>query len=373
MHRAAPRPPLPDPLIGTDGESIRSGEQWSRQRRPEILDWFSDHVFGRPSVGRPHRLRFDVVDESEGWMNGRARRKKVDIAFDGPGGSGVIHLLLFVPVGSDGKAPAFLLICNRDQENMDPERHHRTGFWPAEEIVSRGYAAAVFHVQDVDPDVHDGFRDGVHGIFDPQTSSRPPNAWGTIAAWAWGASRVMDYFETDRDIDASRVAVAGHSRGGKTALWCGAQDERFALVISNDSGCTGAALSRGKQGETVEQINQRFPHWFCENYKSYNGREDELPVDQHFLLALIAPRLLYVASATEDLWADPASEFLACVHADPVYRLLGSKGMETDRFPEPETPLHAGRIGYHLRTGVHDLTRYDWQCFMDFADAHMRM
>jgi dienelactone hydrolase len=365
---------MPDPLTMRDGRPVRTAEQWARERRPELLELFRVHVYGRAPVGRPERLTFAVRDTTPGMMDGTATRKRVAVEYAGPGGKGKIDLLLFVPAGkarrAKKRAPAFLLICNRDAANLDPERAKKSPFWPAEEIVARGYAAAAFLNSDVDPDKNDGFKDGAHGIFDPlfPGGKRPADAWGSIAAWAWGASRVLDYLETDPDVDARRVAVVGHSRGGKAALWAGAQDPRFALVVSNDSGCTGAAITRGKRGETVADINRAFPHWFCENYRGYAGRESELPVDQHELLALIAPRPVYVASATEDDWADPRAEFRSCVEAGRVCELLGKRGVGAAAVPPPEMPLQTGAVGYHLRTGKHDLTAYDWQRFMDFAD-----
>ena len=361
---------LPDPREPGGISRIETVDAWKAVGRPATLELFRKHMFGRRSVERPRDLRFEVVSTAPEAIDGKATLKQIRIHYSGAGGKGGIDLAVFVPNGSAEPVPGFLLICNRDRENIDPTRKIKSPFWPVERIVERGYFAAAFHNSDLDPDEHDGFRNGVHGVFDPQGQERPADAWATIAAWAWGASRVMDYFETDDAVNEKLVAVVGHSRGGKTALWCGAEDERFAMAVSNNSGCSGAALSRRRKGETLKKINKRFPHWFCANYDAFNDAEETLPFDQHQLIALMAPRTVYVASATADSWADPKGEFLACVHAGPVYGLFGMEGVGQNQFPAAEVPFRQGRIGYHLRTGKHNLVEYDWKCFMDFADKH---
>lgn len=361
---------LPDPLVMLNGERVNTVEEWIEKRRPEVLELFRRYVYGRVPIDRPQKLRFTILEQVDNPLKATAFCKQVEITFEGPGGAGCIHLLLFTPKSASSPRPCFLLINNRGRETLDPEDFQSTPFWPVERILARGYATAAFDVSDVDPDEDDDFHNGVHGIFDPPTRPRAEDAWGTISAWAWGASRAMDYLETDPLLAHDRIAVIGHSRGGKTALWCGAQDERFALAISNESGCTGAALARGTTGETIRQINTAFPHWFCRAYRQFNDDPEHLLVDQHLLLALMAPRRVYVASAQEDAWADPQNEFLACVYAEPVYQLFGLPGLGIRQMPPVHTPQHSGYIGYHLRAGSHDLIEKDWDYFMDYTDAH---
>jgi hypothetical protein len=358
---------LPDPLRAADGRAVTTAEEWRTRRRPEVLELFRKHVYGRVPA-TPYQQSFKVVHQDSKAMDGAATLKQVEVTITRGAASLTIPVLLFVPNRAPKPVPAFLLINNRGVENTDPMRERKSEFWPAEEAIARGYAVAAFHNAVVDPDRHDGFKDGIHGLLD--TGARPPDAWGTIAAWAWGASRVMDYFVTDPDLARDKIAVIGHSRGGKTALWAGAEDERFALVISNDSGCGGAALSRRRfEGkESVARINTAFPHWFCETFKTYNDREEALPVDQHMLVALIAPRAVAVGSAEQDLWADPRGEFLSAVHAAPVYHLFGRQALGTTTMPNVGEPRHGDGAHYHIREGRHNLTLLDWQAYMDFAD-----
>jgi len=363
--------PLPDPLVSNDGKRVTTPAEWPA-RRAELVELFRHQVYGRAPVGRPEGMTITVTEAASGVMGGAADRRQLRLGWKGPGGDGGMNVVVFVPTKREKPVGCFLLICNRPPENIDPTREKKSPFWPAEQLIARGYAIAAFHNADVDPDKDDGFKNGVHGVFDAPGKARTDDAWGTIAAWAWGASRAIDALVDQPGIDASRIAVVGHSRGGKASLWCGAQDERVALTISNDSGCSGAAISRGKEGERIAKINAGFPHWFATTYKQWNERENDMPFDQHELIASIAPRLAYVASASEDAWADPKAEFRSCIQAAPVWALFGQNGFTATAFPAPESPIHDGRIGYHLRTGKHDLTEYDWMRFADFADRNWK-
>jgi len=359
---------LPD-VLGSAAGSIKTPAQWM-SRRNEILDLFRTNVYGR-SPGRPEHVAFDVIQEDPRAMNGSATLRRVGITSRQAQRSHQFELTLFLP-NSPGRVPVFLLINNRPASNTDPTRQQKSGFWPAEELIARGYGIAAFQVAQLAPDDKDTFRTGVMAMFGDRGTSEPAYSWGALAAWAWGASRAMDYFATDARIDAAHVAVVGHSRGGKAALWAGAEDERFAMVVSNDSGEGGAALSRRWYGETLEVINTAFPHWFTAAYKTYNGRPAALPVDQHMLMALVAPRVLYVASADEDLWSDPRGEFLSLAASSPAFSLYGQPGIGEDAMPPLDTPLVRGNRGYHVRAGGHDLTPGDWSRFADFADRNWK-
>jgi len=374
---------LPDPLVMQNGKPVRDARMWTRERRPEILRLFQDNIYGR-SPGRPKQMQFELVDIDKHALAGTAVRKQVAIHI----ADKKMGLLLYLPAGAAKPVPVFVGLAFGPNQivNSDPgirlgdmwdkakakrpgteeQRGSGSSQWQVEKVLAHGYGLATMYYGDIEPDFDGGKPYGVRSLY-----TDPELTWGAIGAWAWGLSRIMDYLATDKDIDPKRIAVVGHSRLGKTALWAGAQETRFALVVSNCSGEGGAALSRRKFGEQVKDLNTRFPHWFCAAYQKYNDREEDLPVDQHELIALIAPRPVYVASAEEDRWADPKGEFLAAVAAGPVYKLLGKEGLGTDQMPPVHQPiLHT--VAYHIRTGKHDITAYDWDQYLSFADKQLR-
>ncbi len=384
---------LPKLLMSRSGETISNKAEWERIRRAEILENFENHVYGKTPEGLV-QVDFKLHKIDERALGGLAVKKEILAVFQTDKGRSGMNILLYLPKNAKGKVPVFLGLnfygnhtVNSDTsititknwvrnskdyfiENnkaTEASRGVKAASWPLEEIIKRGYGVATVYSGDLDPDYDDGFQNGIQPLFYQEGQKRPQSGeWGTIGAWAWGLSRAMDYLENDQAVDSKKIAVLGHSRLGKAALWAGAQDQRFAMVISNNSGCGGAALSRRKIGETVKIINTAFPHWFCGNFHGYNDREEDLPVDQHMLLAMMAPRPIYVASAEEDLWADPKGEFLSLYHAGEVYRLFGHKGV--GEMPQVNSPVIEGKAGYHIRTGKHDITLYDWERYMDFAD-----
>jgi (4-O-methyl)-D-glucuronate---lignin esterase len=390
---------LSNPLVMSDGTKVTSDKMWQTKRRPEIAELFRKHVHGRAPIGRPKEMTFKVFDPDSKALNGLAVRRQVTVNFTGKPDGPSMDILIYLPAAAKKPVPTFVLLNFYGNHTIHPDpaiklssswmhgsgrgivdhrateesRGSNSARFPVEKILSRGYGLATIYYGDLDPDVHDGFKNGVHEVFDKLIDGkRLPDAWGSICAWAWGLSRAMDYFESDDEIDHKHIAVLGHSRLGKASLWAGARDERFALVISNNAGCGGATLSMRCFGQTVKLSNISFPHWFCDNFRKFDDKEDMLPVDQHSLIALMAPRPVYVASADKDLWADPRGQFLSCKNAEPVYHLLGLKGLEVEDMPALDSPVQKGKIGYHIRTGSHALTEYDWQQYMDFADKHFK-
>lgn len=371
---------LPDVLAGPDGRPAVTPEDWKTRCRPHQFALLEAHVYGQRlpdaavfPVGEPEKSSVTLA----GGV--RATRLQARLRLGNGEQAPVVDVLLYLPE-SDKPVPVFLNLnftgnqaehadpairmCEawlpndeksgvRDNRATEASRGANARRWPVEAMLARGYGMATACYGDIFPDKPDG------------------RAEGAIAAWAWGLSRILDWLVRQPEIDATRVIVVGHSRNGKAALWAGACDERFAMVVSNESGCGGAALERRNFGETTADITRKFPHWFCPKYAEYAGRAAEMPTDQHALLAMVAPRPLYVASAIDDRWADPRGEFLGAVAADPVWKLFGLEGLGSAEWPAVDTPVGSGRIGYHVRSGKHDLLEYDWQRFADFADRHL--
>lgn len=379
---------LPDALTQENGKPVKTAKQWMKKRRPELLQLFKTEMFGK-APKHPKDLHFKVLSEDRDAFGGLATRKEINVYLTKDNNK-YFTILMYVPNQRSGAVPLFFGLNFKGNHTIStdpgisyptpekqkefrwkklPPRGIAAARWPIEMIMKNGYALATIYRGDIDPDFDDAFKNGVHPLSYKKRQRRPADdEWGTIAAWAWGMSCAMDYFETDKEIDASKVAVFGHSRHGKTALWAGATDQRFAMIISNCSGCGGAALSRRTFGETVRAVNRQFTHWFCRNFWKYNDKEEKLPFDQHELIALQAPRPVYIASATDDGWADPKGEFLSGVYATPVYELFGRKGLKSQEMPLPDTSIQDGSIAYHIRTGIHNITDYDWEQYIRFAD-----
>ena len=376
---------LPDPLILQNGHPVADSAEWEKKRRLEIVKLFETNMYGRlPDSARHVRASFQIVDEERHALGGKAIRKQVVATLP----EQRFTMLIYLPASSK-PVPVFLALNFTGNQTIlsdpsiklpdiwdpktktnhtAPEQSRGTSTqWQVEKMLARGYGLATIYYQEIEPDFEGGIELGVRAPY-PKPAA---DEWGSIAAWAWGMSRALDYLQADPDVDPKRVIAMGHSRLGKTALWAGAQDTRFAMVIAAGSGEGGAALSRRDFGETTELLNQHFPHWTCSNYKKYSGHADKLPFDQHELLALIAPRPLYLAAAEDDKWADPKGEFLAAKAAGPVYKLFGKQGVEGDNLPDLQKPI-MNTVGFHIRPGKHEVTAYDWDQFLNFADKHLK-
>jgi hypothetical protein len=384
---------LPDPLVFQNGAKVKTRADWER-RRLELIGLFEENVYGKS----PGPLKGTTIEAPKvaDALGGKAIRKMVTIRYEAQGKQRTQNLLMYLPK----KKPAAVFVGLNFRGNhttvTDPDiplsgkwvykdaraapqsvgteasRGMQANNWPVEQIIDGGYGVVTFYAGDISPDYNEGFADGIEPLFyRPGQTHRDPDEWGAIGAWAWGLSRAMDYFEKDPDIDRRRVAVMGHSRMGKTALWAGARDRRFAMVISNCSGAGGATIVRRRFGESAKDLETHFPWWFCENYAKFSDNEDAMPVDQHELMALSAPRPLYIATAKEDLGSDPRGQFLAAVAATPVYKFLGTDGLAATEMPELSHPVMS-RIGFHMRPGRHDITPYDWAQYIAFADKYMK-
>lgn len=384
---------LPDPLVMMSGERVNSADQWKNERRPELKKLFQHYMYGYMPAA-PEKIETKVERENKQYFGGKATKKEVTISF-GPPGTPPIHLLLVVPNGRTKASPVFVGMnfcgnhalvddptvalptvwmparCPGCEGNVaaDSGRGKQIDVWDIEHTIQRGYAVATFYSGDIDPDKPD-FTDGVHPHYFKKGQTQPgPRDWGTIAAWAWGISRAVDYLHANPDIDTARIAVVGHSRLGKTALLAGAFDERIDLIIPLQAGCGGTSPSRGKVGESVERINTSFPHWFNDEFPKFNADPSKLPFDQHCLVALCAPRPVLFANAQEDTWANPDGQFDVLKAADPVYRLLNAGGLDAKSMPELNR-LVDSKLGYYIRPGKHSMTPDDWKVFLDFADKH---
>jgi len=393
--------PLPELLKCEDGTKVIDSSVWITKRRPEILDLFATYVYGKFPPAKSE-ITYEEISVNQAALDGRAIRHAIVINCLNNAKKTTINLALYLPKSALTPVPIFLgsnfngnhavdqdksipintrwmrntldeksVVDNRATESS---RGLEASRWPLELIIEKGFGVATFYYGDVEEDHPDGWKNGIRAALSPggELSEFEDDDWGAISAWSWGLSRALDYLVTNPAVDSEKVAVIGHSRLGKAALWAGALDERFALVVSNNSGAGGISLARRDFGESIHSINENFPHWFCGNYKRFNDSPETLPVDMHQLAALIAPRPLYIASAQEDAWADPKGEFLAGKYAEPVYALFGKPGLDVAQWPPINQPV-GDFIGYHIRTGKHDVTTYDWQQFLRFASRHFRI
>ena len=383
---------LPDPLVLADGKPVRDARTWNTKRRPEIVRLFEEHQFGRSPV-RPAGMSFDVFDKGTPALGGKALRRQVTVYFSRDRTGPKMDLLIYLPAGARKPVPLLLNLSftansnvvddpgikpgevwGRDRKRVPAPKGTNFGRLDVLPFLASGIGVGTVYYGDIDPDFPGGIQHGVRALYlKPGQTEPAPDEWGTIAAWGWGLSRALDYFETDKGVDAKRVAIVGASRLGKTVLWAGARDTRFAMVIASCSGEGGAALSRRYFGETVKHLTAptRYPYQFAANYQKHADRVGESPFDAHMLLALVAPRPLLLQTGDTDLWSDPKGEFLSAVAAGPVYELLGKQGLGTDEMPPAGQPV-LRTLGYYMHAGGHGTIPSDWELFLKFMQSHLR-
>ena len=393
--------PLPD-MKATDAKN------WRQVRRSEILQLFAEQVYGKtPATTAGVHFHVDSVDKEA--LDGQAIRKQITVFFTRDNKAPLMHVLLYLPADARGRVPVFVglnffgnetivadpgidlpevwvrdtpdpkatyggeLLGHHKERALGSARGSREHLWQVRKILRHGFGLATAYCGDIEPDFIGGLQYGIRQTFLKPGQTKPAaDEWGALGAWAWGLSRIMDYLQTDKNVDGKKIILTGFSRLGKAAMWSAAQDERYAVVISSESGVGGASLYRAATSERIDHLNTAFPYWFAENFHKYTGHPDQVPVDGHMLLALIAPRPLYVASAEEDSYSDPPAEHLSLLIASKVYRLLGKEGLENEAMPVVNEPVLRGAVGYHVRTGKHDVTAFDWDQYLTFAVIHLQ-
>ena len=382
---------LPDPLVTSTGARVRDAATWTRVRRPEILRMIETTQFGR-APGKPAKVVVDRFDTGTVALGGKAIRRQTTLYFTDDRSGPKAELLSYVPADAKGPVPLLLQISFSPNQNVVADSGIKVGeMWSAREkkrvpapagggfgrvdvlpFLASGFGFATLYYGDIEPDFDGGIPFGIRGRYLKPGQTQPADdEWGAIAAWAWGLRRVMDHLETEPAIDAKRVALLGSSRLGKTVLWTGATDERFAIILASVSGESGAALSRRNYGETVRHMtdSSRYDYQFARRYQSYGDRVDQLPFDAHMLVSLIAPRPLLLQTGDTDFWSDPKGEYLAAVAASPVWRLLGTEGLAIDRYPAAGEPV-LSRLGYYMHAGRHGILPQDWPVFLAYMRKH---
>ncbi len=391
-------PELPEPLMMFDGTPVKTPDDWYKKRRPELKGLFEYYMYGQAPPA-PDKIESKVLYENREFLARKATLREVELRF-GPRGTPPLHVLCILPNARKGPAPLFLSLnfcgnhtvvndpgvalpkiwmyskCPDCVENRatDAGRGKQAEMWSADYLVERGYGLVTCYYGDIDPDKPD-FTDGIHPHYFRAGQTKPgPHDWGSIRAWAWGVSRIIDYLETVPDFDQKRICVTGHSRLGKTAIVAAAFDERVALVAPHQSGTGGCALSRDNDQETVERINRVFPHWFNDTFPKFDDHEDLLPIDQNLLMALVAPRPFLDTEGDQDKWANYSSSYRGLQSADKVYKFLGAKGLVEGGLVHGEEPIVGPKFSQlmqYRRDTNHQMNRDYWQRMLDFADAHL--